>query len=70
MYTYYVYVYLYDRETKGDKGKRTQNDSGKTTKETQKKTERAVKTQRNKSGSSIKRNKSYNNTIYNTYTNT
>ena len=22
MYTYYVYVYLYDRETKGAKGKR------------------------------------------------
>ena len=78
MYIYYVYIYVYilrihiliRQENQKGKGKRTKSDSSKTTKDSQKKTERAVKSQRNKSGSSIKRNKTYNNTIYNTYTNT
>lgn len=78
MYIYYVYIYVYilririliRQENQRGKRERTKSDSGKTTKDSQKKTEGQQKAKRNKSGSSIKRNKTYNNTIYNTYTNT
>ena len=77
MYIYYVYIYVYilririliRQENQKGKGKKTKSDSCKTTKDNRKKAGRAVKSQRNKSGSSNKGNKTYNNTIYNTYTN-
>ena len=78
MYIYYVYIYVYilririlirqgnqrgQREKRPKaiavNGKRNPKENGK-----------GGKSQRNKSDSSIKRNKSYNNTIYNTYINT